>query len=61
MLSCIVVAHPDIVQLEQDTVLGVEALLMLCCQDSSPGAQATLKVRHGVRMCARLCETALCS
>ncbi|KAJ3606218.1 hypothetical protein NHX12_025738 [Muraenolepis orangiensis] len=37
------VTDKDIVQLEQDTVLGVEALLMLCCQDSSPGAQATLK------------------
>lgn len=36
----------DIVQLEQDTVLGVESLLMLCSQDSSPSAQATLKVRH---------------
>ncbi|KAG7222724.1 hypothetical protein INR49_026333 [Caranx melampygus] len=33
----------DIVQLEQDTVLGVESLLMLCSQDSSPSAQATLK------------------
>ncbi|XP_037541479.1 integrator complex subunit 7 [Nematolebias whitei] len=33
----------DIIQLEQDTVLGVESLLMLCSQDSSPSAQATLK------------------
>lgn len=39
----------DIAQLEQDTVLGVQSLLMLCSQDSSPSAQATLKVRgqHG--------------
>uniref|UniRef100_A0A3Q3LV87 Integrator complex subunit 7 n=1 Tax=Labrus bergylta TaxID=56723 RepID=A0A3Q3LV87_9LABR len=29
--------------LEQDTVLGVESLLMLCSQDSSSSAQATLK------------------
>lgn len=36
----------DIVQLEQDTVLGVESLLMLCSQDSSPSGQATLKVRQ---------------
>lgn len=36
----------DILQLEQETVLGVESLLMLCSQDSSPSAQAALKVRH---------------
>lgn len=36
----------DIAQLEQDTVLGVQSLLMLCSQDSSPSAQATLKVRR---------------
>lgn len=34
----------DIAQLEQDTVLGVQSLLMLCSQDSSKSAQATLKV-----------------
>ncbi|KAM8832429.1 integrator complex subunit 7 isoform 2-T2 [Spinachia spinachia] len=39
-ISC---AEKDIVQLEQDTVLGVESLLMLCSQDGSPGSQATLK------------------
>lgn len=33
----------DVVQLEQDTVLGVESLVMLCSQDSSPSSQATLK------------------
>lgn len=36
----------DVLQLEQETVLGVESLLMLCSQDSSPTAQAALKVRH---------------
>ena len=34
----------DMVQLEQDTVMGVESLLLLCSQDDSPSAQATLKV-----------------
>uniref|UniRef100_A0A3Q4A8U3 Integrator complex subunit 7 n=1 Tax=Mola mola TaxID=94237 RepID=A0A3Q4A8U3_MOLML len=45
VLSNIAISCPekDIVQLEQDTVLGVESLLMLCSEDSSPGAQATLK------------------
>uniref|UniRef100_A0A8C3G3R5 Integrator complex subunit 7 n=1 Tax=Cyclopterus lumpus TaxID=8103 RepID=A0A8C3G3R5_CYCLU len=45
VLSNIAISCPekDIVQLEQDTVLGVESLLMLCSQDSSPSAQATLK------------------
>ncbi|XP_068198215.1 integrator complex subunit 7 [Antennarius striatus] len=45
VLSNISISCPekDIVQLEQDTVLAVESLLMLCSQDSSPGAQATLK------------------
>lgn len=41
----ITICFPDIVQLEQDTVLGVESLLMLCSQDNSPSAQAALKVR----------------
>lgn len=36
----------DIAQLEQDTVLGVQSLLMLCSQDSSKCAQTTLKVGH---------------
>lgn len=40
------VLSPDILQLEQETVLGVESLLMLCSQDSSTSAQAALKVRH---------------
>ena len=31
-------------QLEQDTVMGLESLLVLCSQDDSPRAQATLKV-----------------
>uniref|UniRef100_A0A1A8Q023 Integrator complex subunit 7 n=1 Tax=Nothobranchius rachovii TaxID=451742 RepID=A0A1A8Q023_9TELE len=39
-ISC---SEKDSVQLEQDTVLGVESLLMLCSQDSSCSAQATLK------------------
>ncbi|PWA27411.1 hypothetical protein CCH79_00000470, partial [Gambusia affinis] len=45
VLSSIAISCPekDIVQLEQDTVLGVESLLMLCSQDSSPSGQATLK------------------
>ncbi|KAL7388630.1 hypothetical protein ABVT39_018032 [Epinephelus coioides] len=45
VLSNISISCPDkdIVKLEQDTVLGVESLLMLCSQDSSPSAQATLK------------------
>ncbi|KAI3364196.1 hypothetical protein L3Q82_011015 [Scortum barcoo] len=45
VLSNIAISCPekDIVQLEQDTVLGVESLLMLCSQDSSSSAQATLK------------------
>jgi len=30
--------------LEQDAVFGLEALLVLCSLDDSPGAQATLKV-----------------
>lgn len=36
----------DIAHLEQDTVLGLESLLMLCSQDGSPSAQATLKVKQ---------------
>uniref|UniRef100_A0AAQ4P8Z8 Integrator complex subunit 7 n=1 Tax=Gasterosteus aculeatus aculeatus TaxID=481459 RepID=A0AAQ4P8Z8_GASAC len=43
VLSNIAISCPEKVQLEQDTVLGVESLLMLCSQDSSPGSQATLK------------------
>uniref|UniRef100_A0A3B5AB75 Integrator complex subunit 7 n=1 Tax=Stegastes partitus TaxID=144197 RepID=A0A3B5AB75_9TELE len=43
VLSNISISCPEKVQLEQDTVLGVESLLMLCSQDSSPSAQATLK------------------
>uniref|UniRef100_H3CZJ0 Integrator complex subunit 7 n=1 Tax=Tetraodon nigroviridis TaxID=99883 RepID=H3CZJ0_TETNG len=45
VLSNIVISCPekDVLQLEQETVLGVESLLMLCSQDSSPSAQAALK------------------
>ncbi|TNN76146.1 Integrator complex subunit 7 [Liparis tanakae] len=45
VLSNIAISCPekDILQLEQDTVLGVESLLMLCSQDGSSSAQATLK------------------
>ncbi|XP_056150806.1 integrator complex subunit 7 [Lampris incognitus] len=45
VLTNIAISCPekDIVQLEQDTVLGVESLLMLCSQDNSTSAQATLK------------------
>lgn len=35
----------DLLALEQDAVFGLEALLILCSQDDSPGAQATLKVK----------------
>nr|XP_040134668.1 integrator complex subunit 7 isoform X2 [Ictidomys tridecemlineatus] len=35
---------PDLVALEQDAVFGLESLLVLCSQDDSPGAQATLKI-----------------
>lgn len=34
----------DLLPLEQDAVFGLESLLVLCSQDGSPGAQATLKV-----------------
>lgn len=42
LLSCF--PSPDMMQLEQDTVMGLESLLVLCSQDDSPRAQATLKV-----------------
>ncbi|KFO25435.1 Integrator complex subunit 7 [Fukomys damarensis] len=35
---------PDLLALEQDAVFGLESLLVLCSQDDSPGAQATLKI-----------------
>lgn len=34
----------ELLPLEQDAVCSLEALLLLCSQDDSPGAQATLKV-----------------
>ncbi|XP_003800568.1 integrator complex subunit 7 isoform X2 [Otolemur garnettii] len=34
----------DLLVLEQDAVFGLESLLVLCSQDDSPGAQATLKM-----------------
>ncbi|NXU71981.1 INT7 protein, partial [Oreotrochilus melanogaster] len=34
----------DLLPLEQDAVFGLEALLVLCSQDDSVGAQATLKI-----------------
>ncbi|XP_056342436.1 integrator complex subunit 7 [Oenanthe melanoleuca] len=34
----------DLLPLEQDAVFGLEALLVLCSQDDTPGAQATLKI-----------------
>ncbi|XP_006135238.1 integrator complex subunit 7 isoform X1 [Pelodiscus sinensis] len=34
----------DLLGLEQDAVFGLESLLVLCSQDGSPGAQATLKI-----------------
>ncbi|XP_049612413.1 integrator complex subunit 7 [Syngnathus scovelli] len=45
VLSNIVISCPekDIAHLEQDTILGLESLLMLCSQDDSPSVQATLK------------------
>lgn len=36
----------DLLALEQDAVYGLESLLVLCSQDDSPGAQATLKVKY---------------
>ncbi|XP_028616003.1 integrator complex subunit 7 isoform X2 [Grammomys surdaster] len=33
----------DLLSLEQDAVFGLESLLVLCSQDDSPGAQATVK------------------
>ncbi|XP_048840916.1 integrator complex subunit 7 [Brienomyrus brachyistius] len=39
-ISCL---EKDLLQLEQDTVLGVEALLVLCSQDDGSRAQAILK------------------
>lgn len=36
---------PDLLALEQDAVFGLESLLVLCSQDDSPGALATLKVK----------------
>ncbi|XP_063079840.1 integrator complex subunit 7 [Engraulis encrasicolus] len=52
VLSNIVIACPekshhtpeDVLQLEQDTVMGVESLMVLCSQDDSATAQATLKM-----------------
>uniref|UniRef100_A0A3B1KBX4 Integrator complex subunit 7 n=1 Tax=Astyanax mexicanus TaxID=7994 RepID=A0A3B1KBX4_ASTMX len=45
VLANIAISCPekDFVQLEQDTVMGMESLLLLCSQDSSTTAQATLK------------------
>ncbi|XP_037353468.1 integrator complex subunit 7 [Talpa occidentalis] len=34
----------DLLALEQDAVFGLESLLVLCSQDNTPGAQATLKM-----------------
>ncbi|XP_065487189.1 integrator complex subunit 7 isoform X2 [Caloenas nicobarica] len=34
----------ELLPLEQDAVCSLEALLLLCSQDDSPGAQATLKI-----------------
>ncbi|XP_001366638.1 integrator complex subunit 7 isoform X1 [Monodelphis domestica] len=34
----------ELLALEQDAVFGLESLLVLCSQDDSPGAQATLKI-----------------
>ncbi|KAG8504419.1 Integrator complex subunit 7 [Galemys pyrenaicus] len=34
----------DLLALEQDAVFGLESLLVLCSQDDTPGAQATLKM-----------------
>ncbi|KAJ8391516.1 hypothetical protein AAFF_G00088380 [Aldrovandia affinis] len=45
VLSNIAISCPekDVLQLEQDTVLEVESLLVICSQDDSRSAQATLK------------------
>ncbi len=34
----------EFIQLEQETVMGMESLILLCSQDDSKTAQATLKV-----------------
>ncbi|XP_017311439.1 integrator complex subunit 7 isoform X2 [Ictalurus punctatus] len=39
-ISC---PEKDVVQLEQDTVMGMESLLLLCSQDDGASAQTTLK------------------
>ncbi|CAB1342697.1 unnamed protein product [Coregonus sp. 'balchen'] len=46
VLANIAISCPekDMMQLEQDTVMGVESMLVLCSQDDSPRAQATLKL-----------------
>lgn len=45
VLTSIAVSCPEkeVIQLEQDTVMGVESLILLCSQDDSQTAQATLK------------------
>ncbi|XP_055088059.1 integrator complex subunit 7 isoform X2 [Periophthalmus magnuspinnatus] len=45
VLTNITLSGPDkdMVQLEQDTLLALQSLVMLCSQDHSPSAQATLK------------------
>ncbi|XP_030637805.1 integrator complex subunit 7 [Chanos chanos] len=46
VLTNIAISCPekDLIQLEQDTVMGMESLLLLCCQDDSGVAQTTLKM-----------------
>lgn len=46
----------EVIQLEQETVMGMESLILLCSQDDSKTAQVTLKVSvnqrfTGLRVC----------
>lgn len=43
----------DVVQLEQDTVMGMKSLLLLCSQDDSASPQTTLKV--STLLCVHIC------
>lgn len=43
----------DVVQLEQDTMMGMKSLLLLCSQDDSASAQTTLKV--STLLCVHIC------
>lgn len=47
----------EVIQLEQETVMGMESLILLCSQDDSKTAQATLKVSVSQRFTElRICD-----